>query len=187
MSADDAATEADESPYTLQRDDREDGEERYAFWADAVADRVESRVADQLDAGERDPDDPIVIKGGISPSGVPHLGNVNEIMRGYFVAEVLRERGHEVRQVFTADDRDPLRKLPRTLADLDGNLVDLGDVDAGALGRNLGHPYTDIPDPFGCCESYGDHFATIIQQSADAMGVEFDIESNTALYEDGTF
>ncbi|WP_408956998.1 lysine--tRNA ligase [Natrinema sp. 74] len=166
---------SDESPYTLQREDGEDA--RHAFWADTVADRVEAR----------DPDEPIVVKGGISPSGVPHLGNVNEIMRGYFVAEVLRDRGHEVRQVFTADDRDPLRKLPRTLCDLEGNLVDLGEVDAGALGRNLGAPYTDIPDPFGCCDSYGDHFATIIQDSADAVDVPIDLVSNTELYESGEF
>ncbi|WP_254531794.1 lysine--tRNA ligase [Natrinema gelatinilyticum] len=175
---DDSATVSDSdaiSPYTLQQDAA--GETRHAFWADTVADRIE----------ERNPEEPIVVKGGISPSGVPHLGNVNEIMRGYFVAEVLRDRGYDVRQVFTADDRDPLRKLPRTLCDLDGNLVDLGDVDAGALGRNLGAPYTDIPDPFGCCDSYGDHFSNIIQDSADAVDVPIDLVSNTELYESGEF
>jgi len=145
------------------------------FWADEAADAVESRGGD----------DPLVIKGGISPSGVPHLGNMNEIMRGYYVAEVLRERGHEVRQLFTADDRDPLRGLPRKLADLDGDIVDLGDVNAGALGRNLGHPYTDIPDPFGCCDSYGAHFSNLIERSADRLGVDVETVSNTALYEDG--
>ena len=160
------------SPYTIQS---EAGDRHHVFWADAVADEIEAR----------EPEDPIVIKGGISPSGVPHLGNVNEIMRGYYVAKVLRERGHTVRQVFTADDRDPLRKLPRTLCDLDGNLVDLGDVDAGALGRNLGSPYTAIPDPFGCCDSYGEHFSRIIQDSADAVDVPIELLSTTDLYESG--
>jgi len=47
------------SPYTLQRE--EASETRHAFWADTVADRV----------AKRNPDEPIVIKGGISPSGVP--------------------------------------------------------------------------------------------------------------------
>ena len=145
------------------------------FWADTVADRIE----------QRDPAEPIVIKGGISPSGVPHLGNMNELMRGHFVAEVLRERGHDVRQLFTADDRDPLRSLPRTLADADGNLVDLGAVDAGALGRNLGMPYTDIPDPFGEVESYGAHFTRLIERSADQLGVDIEVVSMTELYEDG--
>jgi lysyl-tRNA synthetase class 1 len=148
-----------------------------AFWADAAADAV-------LD---RDPDEPIVIKGGVSPSGVPHIGHFNEILRGYFVAEALRDRGHEVRQVFTADDRDALRAVPRTLADLDGNIVGLGEVDAAALGCNLGVPYTDIPDPFGCCDSYGDHFTTLLARHAEALGVPVEFVSNTDLYEDGAF
>lgn len=148
-----------------------------AFWAEEVADRIEAR----------DPDDPVVIKGGVSPSGVAHLGNFNEIMRGYFVAEVLRDRGREVRQVFTSDDRDPLRKLPRKLADADGTIVGLGDVDAGALGRNLGKPYTSIPDPFGERESYAAHFAALLKADADSLGVPVEMISNTDLYENGDF
>jgi len=171
-----------DSPYLL-------GESggRHVFWADEVADLIEERVTAETESGERESDEPIVVKGGISPSGVPHLGNMNEVMRGYYVAQALRERGHEVRQVFTADDRDPLRKLPRTLCDLDGTLADLGEVDAGALGRNLGAPYTDIPDPFGCCDSYGEHFSNLIGRGAEELGVPIELVSNTELYEAGEF
>ena len=156
-----------------------ESKEHRAFWADEVADTIEAR----------DPEDPVVLKGGVSPSGVPHIGHFNEIMRNYFVAEVLRERGHEVRQVFTSDDRDRLRKVPRTLATLDWEIVDLGDerVNASALGRNLGRPYTDIPDPFGCCDSYGDHFTTLLSRAADLVDVPIEIISNTAMYENGEF
>jgi lysyl-tRNA synthetase class 1 len=168
----------DDDPYVLQ------GRQPHPFWAESVAEKILERVENDAD---RDPSDPIVVKGGISPSGVPHLGNMNEIVRGYFVAEALRERGHEVRQVFTADDRDPLRKLPRKLADLDGNVVDLGDVNAGALGRNLGKPYTAIPDPFGCCDSYGEHFSNLIERSAELLGIPVEMVSNTELYESGEF
>ncbi|WP_336343630.1 lysine--tRNA ligase [Halalkalicoccus ordinarius] len=169
--------ETDADPYTLHEDEPNEGRRGYVFWADEIADEIEGR----------NPDEPIIVKGGISPSGVPHLGNVNEILRGYFVAEVLRQRGHEVRQVFTADDRDRLRGLPRKLADLDGEIVDLGEVDAGALGRNLGRPYTDVPDPFGCCESYGAHFSELIRRSAEAIDVPLEIASNTRMYEEGEF
>ena len=147
------------------------------FWADAVADVIEAS----------DPEEPVVIKGGVSPSGVPHIGHFNEILRGYFVAEALRNRGYEVRQVFTADDKDRLRAVPRRLADLDWNVVGLGEVDAGALGRNLGKPYTAIPDPFGCCDSYGAHFTRLLQNSADRLGVEVDMVSNTEIYRTGEF
>nr|WP_321112438.1 lysine--tRNA ligase [Halorussus salinisoli] len=169
---------SDDDPYVLQ------GPQPHSFWAESVAEKILERVEDDPD---RDPSDPIVVKGGISPSGVPHLGNMNEIVRGYFVAEALRERGYEVRQVFTADDRDPLRKLPRKLADLDGNIVELGDVNAGALGRNLGKPYTAIPDPFGCCDSYGEHFSNLIERSAELLGIPVEMVSNTELYESGEF
>jgi lysyl-tRNA synthetase class 1 len=148
-----------------------------AFWADEVADEVEAR----------DPAEPVVLKGGVSPSGVPHVGHVNEIMRGCYVAAVLRERGHEVRQVFTADDRDPLRKVPRTLADLDWTVVGLDEVDAGALGRNLGAPLTDVPDPFGCCDSFGAHQTELLRDAADRLGVPIEVLSNTDLYADGSF
>ncbi|MDS0221850.1 lysine--tRNA ligase [Haloarcula sp. S1AR25-5A] len=160
-----------EDPYEVGR-----GGSR-AFWADSVADAIEAR----------EPDEPIVIKGGVSPSGVPHIGHFNEIMRGYYVAEALRDRGHEVRQVFTADDKDRLRAVPRQLADLNWNVVGLGEVDAGALGRNLGKPYTDIPDPFGCCDSYGAHFTTLLRKSAELVGVDVEFVSNTELYADGEF
>ena len=197
MSADDAADETadpdvdapnaapDDSPHILSAGSAADGEDAadetaetfHAFWADVVADEVEAR----------DPDEPIVIKGGVSPSGVAHLGNFNEIMRGYFVAEVLRDRGHEVRQVFTSDDKDPLRKVPRKLANADGEIVGLGEVDAGALGRNLGKPYTAIPDPFGEAESYAAHFAGLLKADADRLDVPVEMLSNTELYADGDF
>jgi lysyl-tRNA synthetase class 1 len=174
--SDDASTEwTDEEIYDPYKNTASDR----VFWADAVADAIEAS----------DPADPIVIKGGVSPSGVPHIGHFNEILRNYFVAEALRDRGHEVRQVFTTDDRDPLRKIPRTLADLDWNVVDFGheSVDSGAVGSNLGKPYTDIPDPFGCCDSYGDHFTQLLLDSAEMVDVPVEFVSNTDLYEAGEF
>jgi lysyl-tRNA synthetase class 1 len=157
-------------PYEVTSADR-------AFWADAAADAIEAR----------DPEEPVVLKGGVSPSGIPHIGHFNEILRCYFVAEVLRERGYEVRQVFTSDDRDRLRKLPRRLADEDWNIVGLGEVDAGALGRNLGRPYTDVPDPFGESDSYGDHFTDLLRRSVDRLGIPVEFVSNTTQYEQGAF
>jgi len=147
------------------------------FWADAVADTIEAR----------DPDEPVVLKGGVSPSGIPHIGHFNEILRCYFVAEALRDRGHEVRQVFTADDRDRLRSLPRRLADDDWEIVGLDAVDAGALGRNLGRPYTDVPDPFGEADSYGAHFTDLLRRSVERLGVPVEFISNTDCYESGAF
>lgn len=161
----------------MRGDPLQDRTSGYTFWADAVAQAIV----------DSDPAEPIVIKGGVSPSGVAHLGNFNEIMRGYFVASVLRDRGFEVKQIFTSDDRDPLRKLPKKLADRDGEIVGLGEVNAGALGRNLGKPYTDIPDPFGEAQSYAAHFANLLKADAERLDVPVEMVSNTKLYENGDF
>ncbi|MFP4591418.1 MAG: lysine--tRNA ligase [Halobacteriales archaeon] len=149
----------------------------HVFWADEVADRIEAR----------DPTEPIVVKGGVSPSGIPHLGNVNELLRGYFVAAVLRERGWSVKQVFTSDDTDRLRKVPRQLADLEFRTVDIGELDGGLLGRNLGKPYTDVPDPFGCCDSYGAHFTRLLEATAERLGLDIEFHSATEMVERGLY
>jgi lysyl-tRNA synthetase class 1 len=179
MSAGDNEGAAGTDDTTLPDDDGEDADPGtyHAFWADEVADRVEAR----------DPAEPVVVKGGVSPSGVPHLGHVNEALRGYYVASVLRERGHSVRQVFTSDDRDPLRSIPHRLMDLDGEYVERGGFDVGALGRNLGKPLTDVPDPFDCCDSFGAHQTELLRRAVDAVGVPVEFYSATELYETGAF
>ncbi|MDY6779688.1 MAG: lysine--tRNA ligase, partial [Halobacteria archaeon] len=81
------------------------------FWADEAARTV-------VEA-----DRPRVVKGGVSPSGVPHIGNFNEVLRGGYVALALERMGEDPRQVFTRDDRDPLRRVPEKLATVDGEIV----------------------------------------------------------------
>ncbi|MFW5929846.1 MAG: lysine--tRNA ligase, partial [Halobacteriota archaeon] len=116
------------------------------FWADEAARRV-------AEAGR-----PPVVKGGVSPSGVPHIGNFNEIARGYFVARALERLAHsgdadftadDVRQVFTSDDRDPLRRVPSHVVDADGDVVELPEPRRSELERHVGRPYVDVPAPFG--------------------------------------
>lgn len=148
------------------------------FWAEKIADEIE----------RREPTEPIVIKGAVSPSGSPHLGHLNEIMRGYYVAEMLRERGHKVKQIFTSDDKDALRKLPNVLTDENWNIVGLGDIDAKLLGENLGIPYSEIPNPFDSgYESYGDHFTALLRESTEMAGVPVEFISTTEMYNEGIF
>ncbi|MFB6185239.1 MAG: lysine--tRNA ligase, partial [Halobacteriaceae archaeon] len=65
------------------------------------------------------------------------------------------------------------------------NVVGLDEIDAGVLGKNLGKPLTNIPDPFGCCDSFGDHQTELLIQSADLVDVPIDVISATSMYESG--
>lgn len=148
------------------------------FWADEAARRVAENA--------RLP----VVKGGVSPSGVPHIGNFNEVLRGAFVALALERRDDvprdEVRQVFTSDDRDPLRRVPGTVLSPEGELVELDEDERDELSEYLGKPYVDVPSPFGD-GSWAEHFASFLRDDAERLEVPVEFVSNDELYRDGEF
>ncbi len=143
------------------------------FWAE--------KSADELVESGKNP----VIKGGVSPSGIPHLGNFNEVLRGFFVKHQLEKKGVDVVQVFTRDDRDPLRKVPENLADSEGKIVTIDDSERSKLKKYVGRPYVDIPDPFGCCSSWADHFGNLLEESARKLQLDVDFISTDSLYSGG--
>jgi len=85
-----------------------------------------SNVADEI---ETERESPYVVKGGVSPSGTIHVGHLNELLLPYFVAEELRERGHDVEQYITVDDLDPnVDDADSSVAELEQIIVRL-DID----------------------------------------------------------
>jgi len=148
----------------------------HPFWADEVADEVVER---------RDP--VAIVKSGASPSGGKHIGNLNDIMRGYFVYRCLVSNGQKARMVHTCDDRDPLRKVPSRAPDLDGRWHEFTDSELAELNRFLGFSYVDVPDPFGCCESWASHFNSVWLDGTKAMGVNVENRNNDDMYRNGSF
>lgn len=152
------------------------------FWADEVAEEVKKRcAAKQPDA--RQP----VIKAGASPSGGKHIGNLNDIMRGYFIVRALEFDGVKARFIHTCDDRDPLRKIPERLPDREGEWRSLSRQELGKLQKYIGMPYVLVPDPFGCCESWARHFNNVWLDGVRALGVDIENFNNDDLYRQGKF
>jgi lysyl-tRNA synthetase class 1 len=147
------------------------------FWADEAARRV------------AESDRPPVVKGGVSPSGVPHIGNFNEVLRGAFVVRALERRDDidaEPRQVFTSDDRDPLRRVPDTVLSPEGEVVELDAEERDELREHLGKPYVDVPSPFGD-GSWAEHFASFLREDAERLDVPVEFVSNDETYRNGGF
>jgi len=147
------------------------------FWADSIADEVIERYGRQE----------IVVKCAASPSGGKHIGNLNDILRGYFISESLKSMGIRTRHVHTSDDRDPLRKIPERMPDRDGRWKVLTDKELKELNKYVGIPYVHVPDPFGCCKSWAEHFNNVWLDGASALGVNVEDYSNDALYSEGKF
>lgn len=99
-----------------------------------------------------------VCASGISPSGDVHIGNFREVLTTYFVVEALRKLGKKARFIFSWDDFDRFRKVPKGIP--------------AEYEQYIGMPYSKIPDPFGCCESYAKHYENAFEDSMKAFGLD---------------
>ncbi len=122
-------------------------------WSERIADRII----------EKNPNKEVyVCASGVSPSGSVHIGNFREIAIPYFVARALKQKGKNVRFIFSWDDFDRLRKVPVNVA----KIVD-------GYEKYVGTPYTMIPNPFeDGAESYGRHFEMEFEKSLAELGIE---------------
>ena len=111
-----------------------------------------------------------VIETGTSISGIPHVGNASDVIRGDCVRKALVAAGLEAKLVWVSDDSDPFRKVPAGMESLKGY---------------IGFPVKDIPDPHGCHKTFVDHFANPFVEDLSKFGVVPEVESGTELYRSG--
>ena len=74
-------------------------------WADTTASRV---IKEQGDKRK------YVCASGITPSGHIHIGNFREVITTDLIVRALESRGKDVRFIYSWDDYDRLRKIPKT-------------------------------------------------------------------------
>jgi len=108
---------------------------------------------------------------GLGASGFPHIGSLGDAARAYAITLALREQGYNSELIAFSDDRDGLRKVPAGLPK--------------SLEKYLGFPVTDIPDPFGCHESYGEHMSSLLLEALDKCGIEYRYMSAKKVYKEG--
>ncbi|PFJ80159.1 lysine--tRNA ligase, partial [Bacillus cereus] len=110
---------------------------------------------------------------GISPSGSVHIGNFREIVTTYFVVRALQDLGKKTRFIFSRDDYDRFRKVPK-------------NIDP-PFEKYIGMPYCDIPDPYGCHNSYAEHFEKEFEKSLQTFGIEVEFIYQHAEYRSGRY
>jgi lysyl-tRNA synthetase class 1 len=149
------------------------------FWAEQLARRAIARAKREKTA--------VTCRSGQSPSGAKHIGNINDNIRSYFVAKIVADLGYKSRHVQTHDDLDPLRTVPRKLVDLDGRWHEISKEQVDAFSKYLGLPYVTVPDIFGCCGSWAEHFESVWEAGCAAIGMRTQYFRNSVLYRQGKF
>jgi lysyl-tRNA synthetase class 1 len=110
---------------------------------------------------------------GIGASGLPHIGNFGDAARSFAVTLALREQGFNSELIAFSDDKDGLRKIPAGFPD--------------SMEKYIGFPVTEIPDPFKCHASFGDHMSSLLLEALDKTGVEYKFYSARKVYGEGRF
>jgi lysyl-tRNA synthetase, class I len=141
-------------------------------WPFEEACKLVKRYPDGKPGGE-----PVLFETGYGPSGLPHIGTFQEVLRTTLVRrayEVLTG-GAPTRLVAFSDDMDGLRKVPDNIPN--------GDL----LRENLHKPLTRIPDPFGTHESFAHHNNAKLREFLDRFGFDYEFVSSSDRYNAGAF
>lgn len=117
-----------------------------------------------------------VVAAGISPSGSVHIGNFRDIATSYFVALSLKKLGKKVKFLFSWDEYDRFRKVPKNVEAISKD-----------FSKYIGLPYSDIPDPFGCHSSYAEHFEREFESSLAKFGITVDFKYQAKEYKSGNY
>lgn len=125
---------------------------------------------------------PVLFETGYGPSGLPHIGTFQEVLRTTLVRrayEVLTAnesgQGHPTRLVAFSDDMDGLRKVPDNVPN------------KALLDAHLGHPLSRIPDPFEKFESFAHHNNAMLRDFLDRFGFDYEFVSASDRYNSGAF
>lgn len=110
---------------------------------------------------------------GISPSGHIHVGNMREILTGYFIHRALMDKGTESRFIYLCDDIDPLRKVYPFLKKEE-------------YEQHVGKPLSSIPAPEGG-DTYSEYFLKPFLETLKTIDVKVEVLRSTYLYRDGVF
>ena len=141
-------------------------------WPYEEARKLLKRWPDGKPGGE-----PMIFETGYGPSGLPHIGTFNEVLRTTFVRNAFRELtgGAPSRLIAFSDDMDGLRKVPDNVPN------------QAMLTEHLGKPLTQIPDPFGTHESFAHHNNAMLRRFLDQFGFDYEFASSTEYYASGRF
>ncbi|MCD6467494.1 MAG: lysine--tRNA ligase [Methanomicrobia archaeon] len=136
------------------------------FWCDKLVDEILERE-EKLE----EKSDVFITESGLGASGIPHIGSAGDCVRAYMIFLALKDRGLKSKYYAVSDDRDGLRKVPIGFPK--------------NLEESIGHPVSNIDDPFGCHRSYGEHMSSLLMDGMEKIGVEFEFISSDDLYKKG--
>ena len=137
-------------------------------WSDEIAQKIIARRPDKEE---------YVCAAGISPSGSIHIGNFRDIATSWFVVKALERAGKKARLLFSWDEFDRVRKVPKNVAAVRDDYE-----------QYIGYPYVDVPNPFGDAPAtYAEYFEQEFETSMKQFGIPLDYRHQAQMYRSGAY
>ena len=137
-----------------------------AHWADQMAERIIREKGDK---------ELYTCASGITPSGTVHIGNFREIITVDLVVRALREKGKNVRFIYSWDDYDVFRKVPKNMKNPE------------LLETYLRKPITLVPDTSNTAENYARANEVRVENILPTVGIYPEYIYQAARYRSGYY
>ena len=141
-------------------------------WIDELAEKLLQYLESHFDKIS----EPIILNGGLSVSGLQHVGRLRgEITLNSALRYALEERGYKVKQFLTLYTQDEWKgKKPQ---------IEAFDNPSEAR-KYIGFRLIDVPDPKGCHKNWVEHFWDDFGGVLDHFAPDVNVITTTQLYKD---
>lgn len=133
-------------------------------WADNSA----QRVIDEFPNEES-----YTVASGITPSGIIHVGHFREIITSELVRRALEHKGKKTKFIYSWDSYDAFRKVPKNIPE--------------EWSKYLRLPDGKVPDPWGCHESFGEHWMQSAEDSLKTFNFPINFQRQHLLQTSGIY
>ena len=147
-------------------------------WPFQEAQRLLKRYPD----GAKPDGSPVLFETGYGPSGLPHIGTFQEVLRTTLVRRAFeamigaKPEDGKTRLVAFSDDMDGLRKVPDNVPNQQ------------LLQENLHLPLSRVPNPFDSAhDSFAAHNNAMLREFLDRFGFHYEFVSASDRYNSGAF
>jgi lysyl-tRNA synthetase class 1 len=151
-------------------------------WPFQEAQRLLKRYPDGVKTGKDGSTSPVLFETGYGPSGLPHIGTFQEVLRTTLVRRAFeamigaKPEDGKTRLVAFSDDMDGLRKVPDNVPN------------PQLLEDNLHKPLSRVPNPFNSAhESFAAHNNASLREFLDRFGFDYEFIAANDRYNSGGF
>lgn len=133
-------------------------------WWEQVADLIISQYPNK---------DTYTLSAWISPSGIVHFWNFRDVMTSLSVLESLKQKWKKVRFIFSWDNFDRFRKVPKWVDE--------------SFKQYIWMPLTAVPDPLWELNSYAERYQKDFEESMKDLWIDLEFKYQTEEYKNWTY